>query len=131
MDATATHHVSCGALVRAGRVLLVHRTPAKDWYPDVWDFPGGHVDPGETGAEALVRELWEEVNVSIPEPDASPLTIRRPGLILELWRVDSWDGDVINAAPEEHDALGWFTAMEAAGLVLADPDYLNLIAQMT
>jgi 8-oxo-dGTP diphosphatase len=85
----------------------VHRSPAKDWYPDVWDFPGGHVGPGETGAQALVRELREEVSVSVPVPDASPRTIRRAGLILELWRVDSWDGDVINAAPEEHDALGW------------------------
>jgi len=55
MDRSSTHHVSCGLLVRADRVFLVHRSPAKTWYPNVWDLPGGHVEPGESGEAANPR----------------------------------------------------------------------------
>ena len=36
-----------GVLVRGAEVLLGHRSPHRRWYPDVWDLPGGHVEPGE------------------------------------------------------------------------------------
>jgi 8-oxo-dGTP diphosphatase len=122
------HHVVCGALVRDGRILLAHRSPAKAWYPNVWDFPGGHVEPGETSREALVRELREELGVRVTPPAAGTLlTIRRDDLLLEIWRFDEWAGEITNAAPEEHDALGWFGGAEAQSLELADPQYPALI----
>jgi 8-oxo-dGTP pyrophosphatase MutT (NUDIX family) len=37
----------------------------------VWDLPGGHVLPGEESAEALVRELTEELGVVIDRPTES------------------------------------------------------------
>ncbi|GID92165.1 NUDIX hydrolase [Amorphoplanes digitatis] len=52
------------ALLRDGnRVLLCHRSPQRRWYPDVWDLPGGHVEPGEPPGAALARELREELVV--------------------------------------------------------------------
>ena len=121
------HHVACGALVRAGRVLLVHRSPSKSWYPNVWDFPGGHLEPGETSHEALARELREELNVQISPDAVAVRTIRRDTLVQEIWRVDDWAGTIVNAAPEEHDAIGWFSLDEATSLDLADPEYPALI----
>jgi 8-oxo-dGTP pyrophosphatase MutT (NUDIX family) len=41
------HEVVVGALVRDGRVLLVHRRPTKQVNPDAWDLPGGVVEAGE------------------------------------------------------------------------------------
>src|SRR5436190_8776587 len=49
--------------VRDGAVLLVRRSPHRSTYPGFWSFPGGHVEPGESLAEALVREVREEVGV--------------------------------------------------------------------
>ena len=46
-----------------GALLLARRRGEKSWYPSCWDFPGGHLEPGEHAADALVRELWEEVGV--------------------------------------------------------------------
>ena len=54
-----------GVMIKDGRILLCHRSPHRRWYPDVWDLPGGHVEPGETSTEALKRELLEELGVSV------------------------------------------------------------------
>jgi ADP-ribose pyrophosphatase YjhB (NUDIX family) len=55
------------------RVLLCHRSPGRRWYPDVWDLPGGHVEAGESPARAPVREVHEELGVSMAEPSGPEL----------------------------------------------------------
>ena len=113
------------AVLRDGdRILLCHRSPARRWYPDVWDVPGGHVDDGETAAAALVRELREELGVGVAEPTTPPVLEVRTGAVhLTIWVVDSWTGTPHNTAPEEHDAIGWFDGSQIAGLRLADDSY--------
>jgi len=51
-----------GAIFRDGRVLLVER--AKPPLMGLWSLPGGHIEPGETAREALLRELREETGLS-------------------------------------------------------------------
>jgi 8-oxo-dGTP pyrophosphatase MutT (NUDIX family) len=67
------HRVVLGALVREGRVLLVHRSPNKRAYPNVWDLPGGVIEFGESELSALTRELHEELGVQIATGSASHL----------------------------------------------------------
>lgn len=67
------HEVVVGALVREGRVLLVHRSPNRRAYPDVWDLPGGHVEKDESELDALAREMHEEVGVQIVTGSVSHL----------------------------------------------------------
>jgi hypothetical protein len=43
------------------------------------------------------------------------------------FRIDSWSGEVANAAPGEHTELRWLTLEEAAALQLADPDVLPVL----
>jgi 8-oxo-dGTP diphosphatase len=50
------------ALVRDGRVLASRRT-APPRLAGLWEFPGGKVEDGESDAEALARELAEELGV--------------------------------------------------------------------
>ena len=45
----------------SGKLLLVRRKNEPD--AGLWGFPGGHVDPGETGLDAAIRELREETSV--------------------------------------------------------------------
>src|SRR5690554_2944487 len=48
-------------VARNGQVLLVRRAKPPD--RGMWGFPGGRIEPGETAAEAAVRELREETGV--------------------------------------------------------------------
>ena len=75
-----------GAVVRdgRGRLLLIKRGHAPG--AGLWSLPGGRIEPGETDAEALVREMREETGLVI---EAGPLigTVRRPaqdGGILDI-----------------------------------------------
>ncbi|WP_181699180.1 NUDIX hydrolase [Chthonobacter albigriseus] len=54
---------------RQGRVLLIRRLNPP--LSDLWTFPGGHVEPGETMAEALRREVLEETGLAV-EPVGEP-----------------------------------------------------------
>jgi mutator protein MutT len=111
------HEVVTGALVREGRVLLVHRSPTRQAYPDVWDLPGGHIEPGESELAALARELREELGVEIDTGSVSHLCRLEAGraeesLRLSAWLVGDWQGTPINAAPDEHDDVRWFRQEE-------------------
>jgi ADP-ribose pyrophosphatase YjhB (NUDIX family) len=50
-----------GAIFRGEEVLLVKRGQAPA--SGLWSLPGGHVEPGETAAQALARELMEETGI--------------------------------------------------------------------
>jgi 8-oxo-dGTP diphosphatase len=105
--------VVVGALVRDGRVLLAHRRPDKQAYPDVWDLPGGVREDGESELEALVRELREELGVEVDVASVAHLcrVEARPAgepLLLSAWLMCGWRGTPANLAPEEHLDIGWF-----------------------
>jgi len=46
--------------VRDGCVLLCHRHPNRQWYPNVWDVPGGHIEADEspTACSSLAKEWF-------------------------------------------------------------------------
>jgi 8-oxo-dGTP diphosphatase len=127
------HHVVAAILRRADQVLLCHRSPGRRWYPDVWDFPGGHVRPGEDPHDALRREIAEELGADLEGVDGGPVLHRvapETGLDLTVWVSRRWRGRITNRAPEEHDAIGWFGAGQLDALSLADPSYLGLLQRL-
>ena len=57
--------VAVGVLIRPnGDFLLTSRPPGKA-YAGYWEFPGGKLEAGETVAQALMRELTEELGITI------------------------------------------------------------------
>lgn len=123
------HNVAAALLVRDGLVLLCHRHPLREWYPDVWDIPGGHINPDETPAIALHRELEEELGISVELSQAEPWRVisPTPDITLHVWIVDKWSGTVTNRTPDEHDQIRWFRPDEIEHLDLADAYVKELI----
>ena len=114
--------IATAVLVRDGLVLLAHRTPMRQAYPDCWGFVGGHVEPGELPHQAVRRECLEEVGVEIHDPLPIPLTVDNPALDMRGFLVTHWDGEPVITAPEEHDDLRWFRPSDLAAVNLAHPE---------
>jgi len=99
-----------------GRFLLAQRPPGKP-YAGYWEFPGGKLEPGESAAAALVRELKEELGVTVTR--AAPWLVQEfvyPHAHVELnfFRVFEWYG-----APTGHDGQAF--AWQRAGAVDVAP----------
>lgn len=112
--------IAAAALVRDGRVLLAHRHPERLWYPNCWDLVGGHVEAAELPHQAVIRECLEELSVRVHAPLPIPMTVSDPALDVHAFLVTRWEGEPVNAAPDEHDQLRWFLPRELIHLKLAD-----------
>lgn len=59
-----THPISVGVVEKEGRYLITRRAP-EGLLGGLWEFPGGKVKPGETAAEACLREIAEETGLVV------------------------------------------------------------------
>jgi 8-oxo-dGTP diphosphatase len=105
------------AIVRDGRVLAARRTtPAET--AGRWEFPGGKVEPGETEAQSLVREVEEELGLRIRV--GRWLTGAEEigqGYLLKVALATIEAGELV---PTEHDEVRWLAAGE-----LGEVDWLE------
>ena len=60
-----TSIVLTGILKSNDELLIVKRNENDDLYPGAWEFPGGHLENGETIKEGLKRELYEEIGFDL------------------------------------------------------------------
>jgi 8-oxo-dGTP diphosphatase len=99
---------ACALVDEDGRVLLTRRPPGKPM-AGLWEFPGGKVDSGETPEAALIRELREELGISVQARCLAPLTFASHGyesfhLLMPLYICRRWEGDI---EPLEGQEISW------------------------
>jgi 8-oxo-dGTP diphosphatase len=83
-------------------------------FPNTWDILGGHVEPGETAAACIVREIKEELNIDIPVPqlfDVYEFEDR-----IEVTFCLKMDLDISQTTLYEGQKLQWFTPDEIIAL---------------
>lgn len=57
--------VGCWIFNSQNQIFLTKRSPEKKFAPNQWENTGGHVKSGETGADAIIRELAEEIGLRV------------------------------------------------------------------
>jgi 8-oxo-dGTP diphosphatase len=108
--------VAACALVDAdGRVLIAQRPEGKAM-AGLWELPGGKIEDGERPEQTLIRELKEELGITVSEDCLAPLTFashRYPDfqLLMPLYVCRRWEGTV--------------TGREAQGLAWVKPNRLR------
>ncbi len=121
------------AVIRDGRVLAAQRA-GPEALRGRWEFPGGKVDPGETPAQAVVRECREELGADVrplhqlgtEAPFPAPGRGHTRPAVLRLWRVELLSGE-----PQalEHLSLRWIAAagLRTLDWLPADVPFLDLV----
>jgi 8-oxo-dGTP diphosphatase len=100
--------VAC-ALVDADRRVLIAQRPEGKTLAGLWEFPGGKVEVGERPEVTLIRELREELGITIEEPCLAPLTFASHAyesfhLLMPLYVCRRWEGLV---TAREGQQLAW------------------------
>jgi 8-oxo-dGTP diphosphatase len=116
--------VAACALVDAdGRVLVAERPPGRSM-AGLWEFPGGKLRGTETPEACLVRELAEELGITVDPACLAPLTFashayRDFHLLMPLYVCRVWSGE---PQGREGQGLRWVRPRELRGLAMPPAD---------
>lgn len=99
--------VACAVIVSEGRILATRRGPEMD-HAGMWEFPGGKIYPNESAEACVIREIKEELSVTIrvlgtlmhSDFDYPNKKIR----LIPFW-AEVTEGTIVAA---EHDRVEWF-----------------------
>ncbi len=89
---------ACALIDADGRVLLAQRPQGKPM-AGLWEFPGGKIEQGEQPEQSLIRELKEELGITVREACLAPLTFASHSyadfhLLMPLYVCRRWEGTV-------------------------------------
>ncbi|HJZ33202.1 MAG TPA: (deoxy)nucleoside triphosphate pyrophosphohydrolase [Hyphomicrobiaceae bacterium] len=115
--------VACALIDADGRVLLAKRPPGRP-LAGLWEFPGGKVEPGETPEAALIRELKEELGITVDPKCLAAFTFASHSyeafhLLMPLYVCRKWEGMVTAQQGQE---LVWVRAKRLADYAMPPAD---------
>ncbi len=101
--------VAAAALIDQDCRVLIAQRPQGKSLAGLWEFPGGKVEVDERPEAALIRELHEELGISVEEACLAPLTFASFAypdfhLLMPLYICRRWSGFV---EARENQALKW------------------------
>ena len=104
-------HVVGAVIFRDGKILCAQRGNDKS-LPLLWEFPGGKIEKGETAKQALLREIQEEMKVSIVVNEQIEHTVYEYDF--GIVHLTTFACELINEEPTltEHAAIKWLTPDE-------------------
>jgi len=122
--------VAC-ALVDADKRVLIAQRPQGKALAGLWEFPGGKLESGERPEVTLIRELHEEIGITVQEACLAPLTFASHAyddfhLLMPLYLCRRWEGEVI---AREGQSLAWVRANKLRAYPMPPAD-VPLIAHL-
>ena len=122
---------ACALIDPDGRVLVAQRPEGKSM-AGLWEFPGGKVEPGEQPEQSLIRELQEELGITVKQECLAPLTFASHSypdfhLLMPLYVCRRWEGFV---EAREKQKLKWVRPNELRNYPMPPADE-PLISHLT
>ncbi|MBP7547707.1 MAG: (deoxy)nucleoside triphosphate pyrophosphohydrolase [Corallincola sp.] len=125
-----TIEVVAAIISHNGLVLAARRAPHKA-DAGLWEFPGGKVEAGESHAQALAREIQEELGLAIAVGESLG-SVHHPSkpLVMHGYHCQLVDG--MPQRSSDHDLLRWLSSDELFQLAWAplDPPLLTAVAAL-
>ncbi|GGF99374.1 (deoxy)nucleoside triphosphate pyrophosphohydrolase [Pontibacter amylolyticus] len=105
--------VTCALIEQFGRVLITQRSKTMP-QALLWEFPGGKIEEGETEEACLIREIQEELNLSItPVQRLTPVVHTYGDKTIELIPyICQYNKGTIE--PQEHRSYQWVVPQDLA-----------------
>ncbi len=122
---------ACALVDPDGRVLIAQRPEGKSM-AGLWEFPGGKIEPGERPEQSLIRELKEELGITVKPECLAPLTFASHTypdfhLLMPLYVCRRWEGFV---EAREKQRLKWVRPNELRNYAMPPADE-PLISHLT
>lgn len=114
-------------LLQDGNRLLLQNSPKENWKG--YTFPGGHVEPGESFVDAVVREMKEETGLTVIDPRVvgiKQFPIENGRYIVLLFKATEYSGDVVSSDEGE---MEWIDIDKLSGINVVE-DFFDLLKVM-
>jgi 8-oxo-dGTP diphosphatase/(d)CTP diphosphatase len=128
---SALPDVVMAIIEKDGKYLMGKRSEKETTAPGIWATIGGGVQKGESFEDAVVREVKEEVGLTIkPLRLITSFDAAEKTCVLHWWQVEIVEG-MAQICDDEHDELGWFSPAELRELKPTYKEDIDLICALS
>ena len=121
MARTEQVELTCLCMIYKDDMILLQNRIKKDWQG--YTLPGGHIEPGESFVEAVIREMKEETGLDIFNPQLCGIKqfpIDDGRYIVLLYKTDEFEGELVSS---EEGQMEW--------IARSDLDKVNTVSDLT
>lgn len=127
MSKTENVELTVLCLIEDGDKILLQNRVKKDWRG--YALPGGHVEPGESFVDAVIREMKEETGLTILNPrlvGVKQFPLENGRYVVLLFKATQWSGDLISS---EEGQMEWIKYSDLSVVKTVD-DFDDLLKVM-
>ncbi len=113
MSRTENVELTVLCLIEDGDRLLLQNRIKEDWQG--YTLPGGHVEPGESFVDAVIREMKEETGLTVIEPrlvGVKQFPIKDGRYVVLLFKAEKWSGELVSSAEGQMEWIAYNSLSE-------------------
>ncbi len=113
MSRTENVELTVLCLIEDGDRILLQNRVKKDWQG--YTLPGGHVEPGESFVDAVIREMKEETGLTVEDPrlaGVKQFPIENGRYVVLLFKATRWAGELVSS---EEGQMEWVRDIRLPG----------------
>lgn len=131
MARTEQVELTCLCMIYKDDMILLQNRVKKDWRG--YTLPGGHIEPGESFVDAVIREMKEETGLDIERPKLCGIKqfpIDGGRYLVVLFKTDEFSGELVSS---EEGQMEWIrrSDMDKVNLVSDLPELLQVMEDDT